>query len=174
MSGERFARAAGKHLSDFLQDATSGLAAGAVRINADYSGTDLPTTYTFPGTTAKRQPRLPYVGLSYEDREVVERAQGYQRYRYYFTVVIAVGREHTKGDPAIEEELQQSLDWLLTETFDEEEKWQGHTLGGRVSDAYLAATGGGLVRLEEFGEKRAVMMGGMVRVTLREAQTYPA
>jgi hypothetical protein len=169
----RFAVAAAEHLSAFLQDATTGLAARCTDINTRQSLTYLPTTWNFPGHKRKRQNALPLCAVSFEEGITATRSKAYARYTYWLTVACAVGKATHGGDPDAIEFTKQYAEWALREVFDEETAWNGHTLGDRVQDAYMESIGGGVVRLDEFREKRAVYMGGLIRVTLREAQTHP-
>jgi len=169
----RFAVAAGDHLSAFLQDATTGIAARCTDINTRESDALLPTTWNFPDHKRPRQPRLPFCAVSFEESDIVARQKVAGKYPYLFTVVLGVGKQHTFGSPATEEAMKRRLEWMLREVFDEEAAWHGYNLAGRVVDAWLGPIGGGLVRLEEFGEERAVMMGGLCRITLYETHTHP-
>lgn len=169
----RYAVAAAEHLDAFLQDATSGIAARCTDINTRQSTTYLPTSWSFPGHKKKRQNVLPLCAVSFEESITAERMRAFSRYTYWMTVALAVGAKNHGNDPQVIEFTKQYLEWALREVFDEETAWRAHTLENRVQDAYLESIGGGVVRLEEFNEKRAVYMGGLVRVTLRETQTHP-
>lgn len=169
----RFAVAAAEHLTAFLQDGTTGINARCGNINTRQSTTYLPTSWSFPGHKKKRQPSLPLCAVSFDERITAIRQRAFGRYTYWMTVALAVGAKTHGNDPAVIEFTKQYMEWALSEIFDEETRWSGHTLASRVQDAYLEGVGGGVVRLQEFKEKRAVYMGGLVRITLREAQTHP-
>jgi len=179
----RFAEHAYEQLDAFIQDATTGLVARIVDIQAADRENDtlLPTTgWTFVGH-GKKQRKLPAVVIFRDPRSTVaQRRRGTQPYEYMFYVVLLLGYAVTKGDPDTEDRVLDRLDWVLRETFDETVRWKGHKLStssnvARVHDAYLKdVVTDGIPALPDFNEKkRSVYAAGAVRVTIVENQTHP-
>lgn len=174
MSGERFAELAGVSLEAFLADPTTGLAARCAAINTRRSISLLPTVWNAQASRKKRVTQLPVYATSYQSRTTLRRKRGHSQYQYWYALVLGVGAKHTKNKPEDEETMKRLLDTAVTECFDEEERWRGHTLADRVVDAYLQDIEAHTIALPEFDEKRAIYLSGMVRITVNEAQTAPS
>jgi len=169
----RYAKRAGVLLGQFLEDATSGIAAACGRVNTDREDTLLPTTWNFANHGKGRVVALPivrYVYLGDESDEPMRR--GNQPAWYTFNLVCAIGTGNVGGDgfaPATDEDVSESLAWALREMFMEVEAYHGHTLGGRVRDARLTSLASpGPVQIEQLNNARAIVVGAYVRIGMSE------
>lgn len=178
----RFSEFPARQLYAFATDATTGVNARCVAINADVDdGTDLPESWYFPQFQPDRGLYLPMCLIEWQrdmgGPQMIDDAP--YRNSYFFSLIMGINTTQAQlGGQAI---LKMRADRVLREMFDSTKggggTWDGHTAGqangaGRLIGARIVDVADGpLVKFVDLDNTRAMVVSAIIETLHEESQS---